>query len=59
MTPNLAGILVAALAFAITFLVVRVVARRLGLRRQKQAEQVAQKGQSRQVRRARQRKRRA
>lgn len=56
MTPSLTGLLLGALAFAIAFAVAKFIAVRRQRRVKQHEQQVARKGQSRQVRRARQRK---
>lgn len=56
MSGNVAGMLVAALAFGVTFLIVRVLAGHWRKRRAEHARTEAAKGQSRQVRRAEERR---
>jgi hypothetical protein len=56
MTPSIAAILFALLSFAVTFTVARVLGKRWRKKKADKAELEAAKGQSRQVRRARQRK---
>ena len=56
MTPSLSGLLIAAVAFAIAFGVAKFIAVRRQRRRKEQDQLVQRKGQSRQVRRARERK---
>ncbi|MEP6792004.1 MAG: hypothetical protein ABI907_11560 [Ramlibacter sp.] len=56
LVPSLSGLLIAAFAFCIAFLVVRTIARRKASGKQQHADQAAQKSQSRQVRRARARR---
>ena len=56
MTPSIAAILFALLSFVITFAVARVLGKKWRKKRADKAALEAAKGQSRQVRRARQRK---
>ena len=49
---SIPGLLIAAASFALTFFVARMLGRRFRNRRKQQANEAAQKGQSRQVRRA-------
>lgn len=56
MTPSIAAILFALLSFVVTFTVARVLGKKWRKKRAEKAELEAAKGQSRQVRRAKQRK---
>ncbi|MBI2768718.1 MAG: hypothetical protein HYX47_03800 [Burkholderiales bacterium] len=53
---NLAGILIAALAFAVTFGLARLIMRRQAARKAREAGEASRHNQSRQVRRARERR---
>ena len=53
---NLAGILIAALAFAVTFGLARLIMRRQAARKAREDGEAAKQSQSRQVRRARERR---
>ena len=56
MEPSLAGILIAALAFAVAFGIAKFVTIRMQRRKRERDQVVLRKSQSRQVRRARERK---
>lgn len=55
MTPNIAGLLFAVVGFIVTFAAARALAKWVKRRRSNKAEQYAEKTQSRQVRRAKER----
>lgn len=55
MTPSIAGLLLAAIGFIVTFVAARAVANWVKRRRSHKAQQDAQENQSRQVRRAKER----
>lgn len=56
MIPDLSALIIGALAFAVAFGIVKFVTVRRQKRRREEAQQVARKSQSRQVRRARDRR---
>ncbi|HEY1228565.1 MAG TPA: hypothetical protein VGF26_14710, partial [Ramlibacter sp.] len=56
MTPDLGNLLVLVLSVAVAFLLARWIAARLRTRKRKRTEQAEREGESRQVRRARQRR---